>query len=218
MTTLLHPSLTTLFEDFNQPPLANNQNAYYRPYSTLLYKLFDVVRPFFVDSRFDKNPRDATDVHATFTVRFKGHPVLFIQLNEPSSFLLDSKRKQADERMRDRFLDLRPKLATPRLLGISAFGTRLAFYEYTAATNTLTPHAIAADVAPAHRWNYDILEADGVARMRQVVHDVKAMCGVGSVQGSGQSRLILLGIYVFPLSLLLYVLATGLIPLRADHT
>ena len=31
-------------------------------------------------------------------------------------------------------------------------------------------------LAPADRWNYDILEADGIARMRQVAQDVRAMC------------------------------------------
>jgi len=37
-----HPNLTTLFEGFSQPQFANDQNAYYRPYATLFYKLFDV--------------------------------------------------------------------------------------------------------------------------------------------------------------------------------
>jgi hypothetical protein len=51
---------------------------------------------------------------------------------------------------------LRP---TPLLPGISAFGTRMAFYEYVATTNILTPHAISPDpvslndVAPAKRWS-----------------------------------------------------------------
>jgi hypothetical protein len=58
----------------------------------------------------------------------------------------------------------------------------MAFYEYVAATNTLTPRAISPDpvsfndVAPVERWNYDLLEANGIAQMRQVVEDVKAMC------------------------------------------
>ena len=76
--------------------------------------------------------------------------------------------KQPDDQMRDRFRDLRHKLVMPRLSGISAFGTRMAFYEYIAATNTLTPPAILPDpvslndVAPAERWSYDILEANGL--------------------------------------------------------
>ncbi len=56
--------------------------------------------------------------------------------------------------------------------------------EYVAATNTLTPRVISPDpvslndVAPAERWSYDLLEANGIAQMRQVTEDVKAMCRV----------------------------------------
>jgi hypothetical protein len=61
----------------------------------------------------------------------------------------------------------------------------MAFYEYVAATNTLTPHAIPQtrrdpfpldDMAPAERWSYDLLEANSTAQMRKVAEDVKAMC------------------------------------------
>jgi hypothetical protein len=119
-----------------------------------------------------------------FTVELDKHPVLFILVKAPASFALYSKRKQADNQMRDRFLDLRHDLITPRLPGISAFGTRMAFYDYVAATNTHTPGAISSDpvclsdVAPAERWSYDLLEANGIAQMRQVTEDVKAMCQV----------------------------------------
>jgi hypothetical protein len=107
--------------------------------------------------------------------------VLFIEAKAAASFALDSKRKQADDQMRDLFRDLRHNLVTPRLPGISTFGTRMAFYEYVAATNTLTLRAISPDpislndVAPAERWSYDLLEANGIAQMRQVTEDVRAI-------------------------------------------
>lgn len=122
------------------------------------------------------------DVVGVFTVELNKYPVLFIEVKSPSSFYLDSKRKQADDQMRDRFRDLHTNLITPRIPAISAFGTRIAFYKYTAATNTVTLPAIAADpiflndVAPADRWNHDPLQANGIARMRQVAQDVRAMC------------------------------------------
>ncbi|KAI0300334.1 hypothetical protein BC826DRAFT_950059 [Russula brevipes] len=145
--------MTNSFLSANQPQFANDESAYYGPYTRLLYHLFGIEGPFEI-----------------------------ILIKPPSSFHLDSKRKQADDQMRDRFRDLRANLVTPRLPAISAFGTRVAFYEYIAATNAVTPPAIAADpiflndVAPADRWNYDLLEADGIARMRQVAQDVRAMC------------------------------------------
>lgn len=84
--------------------------------------------------------------------------------------------------MRDRFRALRNGVVTPRLPGISAFGTRLAFHEYVSATTRLTPPAIVPDpeyindVAPAERWSHDLLDANGAARVRQVVEDVLATC------------------------------------------
>lgn len=110
----------------------------------------------------------AIGVVVLFTLELVQHPVLFIEVKAPASFALDSQRKQPDDQMRDRFRDLRHNLVMPRLPGISPFGTRMAFYEYIAATNTLTPPAILPDpvslndVAPAERWSYDILEANGL--------------------------------------------------------
>jgi len=225
-TALWHPSLTTSFEHLDEPQFAD---AYYVPYATLLDNLFGIGGPFDTVWQFDKTPHiGADDVHMTLTVTFNGHPVLFIQVNAPSSLCVDS--KQAHERMRDHFLDLRPNLATPRLLGISAFGTRMVFFEYTAATNTLIPPAIADHpkrpnrVASADGWSYDLLEADGVARMCQVFHDVRVMCGVASqcqgvVQSSRKLRLSLWEICLFSLVLIqLYALATGLISLFRPTT
>ena len=169
--------MTNSFLSANQPQFANDENAYYGPYTRLLYHLFGIEGPFEIVP-----PRDPIDAVAMFTVELDKHPVLFIEVKPPSSFHLDSKRKQADDQMRDSFRDLRANLVTPRLPGISAFGTRVAFYEYIAATSAVTPPAIPADpmflndVAPADRWNYDLLEADGIARMRQVAQDVRAMC------------------------------------------
>jgi hypothetical protein len=102
------------------------------------------------------------------------HPVFFIQVKSPSSFCLDSNRKQADDQMRDHFHELSTDLITPRLPAISAFGTRIAVYEYTATTNTATPPANATDPT-ADLWNYDVLEADGIAKMCQVIQDVRVM-------------------------------------------
>jgi len=84
--------------------------------------------------------------------------------------------------MRSRFGDLRPLLAIPILHGVSAFGTRLSFYEYDSATQVLQPHriiwnhpSILADVAPITRWDCDVLQQEGANRLRDVVNKVKEM-------------------------------------------
>ena len=167
--------------------LTGDQNEYYGPYTRLLYYLFGVDSPFEINPRYHipRTPCDMVDVVALFTVEFNKHPVFFIQVKPPAYYSrIVHMRKQADEQLRDHFSDLRHNLVTPRLPGISAFGTRMAFYEYVTATNTLTPHAIfqptydpiSIEKATADRWSYDVLEANGTAQMRKVVEDVKAMC------------------------------------------
>jgi len=176
--------LINSFAIANQTEFAADESAYYGPYNRLLFYLFGIEGPFDINFDLPKNSYDsgAVDTIALFTVELNNHPVLFIEIKAPASFVLDSRRRQADNQMRDHFLDLRHNLVTPRLPGISVFGTRLAFYEYVAATNKLTPCAILPDpesindLAPAERWSYDLLEANGTAQVRQVVEDVKAMC------------------------------------------
>ena len=165
--------LVNSFLSANQPLLATDESAYYGPYTRLLYHLFGLEGPFEISPQYHipQTSRDVSDVVALFTVELDKHPVLFIEVKPPASFALDSKRKQADDQMRDRFHDLRHNLLTPRLPGISAFGTRMAFYEYEAASNTLMPRLIIPDpvalndVAPAERWNYDLLEPNGIVQM-----------------------------------------------------
>jgi hypothetical protein len=85
---------------------------------------------------------------------------MFVQVKAPGTFPNQSKRKEADEQMRERVRHLKHSFETPRIPAVSAFGTRLAFYEYVKATNSITPPAIPADpvslndVAPAGRWSY----------------------------------------------------------------
>lgn len=170
------------FVSANQPQFANVETAYYGPYMRLLYHLFGLEGPFKITPQYEihEKDRDLIDVIASFTVELDEHPVLFIEVKAPAPIALDSRRKQADDEMRDRFLDLHLNVVAPRLHGISVFGTRMAFYEYVAATKELTPHRISLDpvflndLAPAEQWSYDLLEANGIAKMCEVVEDVKS--------------------------------------------
>jgi len=67
------------------------------------------------------------DIAVLLTVGLNRHPVLLIEVKLPSAFRFASGRREADDQMQQRFLRLRHCVATPRHLGINAFGTRLAF-------------------------------------------------------------------------------------------
>ncbi|KAF9499481.1 hypothetical protein BDN71DRAFT_186186 [Pleurotus eryngii] len=176
--------LVRSFTTANQPQFSTDESVFYGPYTRLLYYLFGLDGDFEIQPQFHvpHTARDSIDVVATFTIEYNYHPVMFIKIKPPGTFDNDSKRKEADDQMRDRFLSLRRSLITPRMPAVSAFGTHLAFYEYEVATNAVAPPAIPADpfyltdTAPAERWNYDVLDAAGFVRLCQVVEDVKQMC------------------------------------------
>jgi hypothetical protein len=94
-----------------------------------------------------------------------------------------STREKADQQIRDRFVGIIGRnLVIPILYGISAMGPRFSVYKYNRATNTLLPPSITrdamfvTDVAPADRWNYELLEDGGETKMRELGEEVKAMC------------------------------------------
>ena len=178
-----------IHESFNSAiisdPSGRDEAVFYGPFTRLLYSLFSVDGPYEIVPQFTSvalQARESIDIVAVVVVEVNRHPVFFIQIKPPASFPYDSKREEADEQMRCRFRDLRQVLAIPILHGISAFGTRLSFYEYHSATNVLQPEqvlrfhpSILADVAPITRWDCDVLHHEGANRLRNVVNQVKEM-------------------------------------------
>ncbi|KAI9434362.1 hypothetical protein H4582DRAFT_1818693 [Lactarius indigo] len=158
MTDPLPQWLVNSFLSVGQPQYSTDESVYYGP-----YYLFGIEGQFEISFRFhvSQTLRDSSDVVALFTVELNKHPVFFIQVHPPATFILDSKRRIADDQMRDRFRDFRHFLVTPRLPGISALGTRMAFYEYVVVHNGVTQRAIVPDpeflndVASIERWNCD---------------------------------------------------------------
>ena len=60
-------------------------------------------------------------------------------------------------------------------------GTKLCFYTGKTCDGQLA-HRIpsdpefAVDIAPRERWNYDILEEEGVQKLRAIVEEIKGGC------------------------------------------
>jgi hypothetical protein len=109
--------------------------------------------------------------------------VFFIEIKPFPHLDEISTREKADQQMRDRFVTIIGRnLVIPKLYGISAMGTRFSVYEYNKETNILLPPSITrdtmyvTDVAPADRWNHELLEEGGEQQIRKLVAEVKAMC------------------------------------------
>ncbi|KAJ7764170.1 hypothetical protein DFH07DRAFT_916957 [Mycena maculata] len=111
------------------------------------------------------------------------HPICFIEI-KPAGHLGDfATRRAADCQMRERVDHLAAGLIIPKLIGLSAIGSRFAVYEYDEASQELTPPEnarnprIVNDTAPAARWAHDFLDAGvGEAKLLEVVRSTRDMC------------------------------------------
>lgn len=122
--------------------------------------------------------RDALDFVVYFRVDLNRVPIFFLEVKTARTIGSTSGRADADEQMRLKMAQLFD--ASPSVLyGISALGTRLCFYMLDKTTESLTPQVIPRDptyvndVAPASRWNADILTDVGYNRFMSFVHEAK---------------------------------------------
>jgi hypothetical protein len=179
------PWADTIREQFDLvDPLTTDETEYYGPYNTLLNDLFPHSEHFQVVPRY-KGPvtPGSVDFTTIYIVRKQKCPVFSIVI-KPFVHLDDIfTREKADQQMRDHFVSIIGRnLAIPKLYGISAMGCRFSVYEYTKDTNILFPPSITrdamfvTDVAPADRWNYELLEENGELKMKTLVASVKEMC------------------------------------------
>jgi hypothetical protein len=161
-----------------------DETEYYGPYTTLLTDIFPHTEHFQIVPQ-SKGPMTPGSIYFTtiYIDRKRKRPVFFIEIKPFPHLDNFSTRAKADQQMRDRFVAIIGRNPViPKLYGISAMGTRFSVYEYSQETNILLPLSIARDVmyvtdiAPADRWNYELLEDGGEQKMRGLVAEVKMMC------------------------------------------
>ncbi|KAN0140893.1 hypothetical protein V8E53_001337 [Lactarius tabidus] len=188
-----HPWPENIHMSFNAA-IANDMYGhgaatFFGPFTKLFYTLFSIYGPYDIVPQFKPedpqggSPERADDFVPVLLVEVDQHPVFFLEINHPVSLPYQPKREEADEQMRRKFRDLGPRLAIPTLHGVSAFGTRLAFYEYDLATRVIQPTEITqsdpsltADVVPMSCWDSDVLQQEGADQLKDVVRKVKDMC------------------------------------------
>jgi hypothetical protein len=111
-------------------------------------------------------------------------PVFFIEIKPPTHLPSLSARKDAENLVRRRFLQLSHLVRVPKLYGVSAIGRQLSYYTYERASGTVEPIALAdsttlvVDTAPIGRWNTNIMEEEGRAKFLAVVEEIKQMVAI----------------------------------------
>lgn len=169
--------ITSQFELVNK--FTTEESDYYGPFNALLNQLFPASEYYQIAPQF-KRVAGSINFTIIYLIARRKVPVLFIELKTHVAYDTDS--KAADDQMRDRVLDFTAgSIPISKLYGLSALGTRFCVYEYTVANRSLTPTRIvphpelATDTASKERWNLDILEPQGEARLKEVVGHIKAM-------------------------------------------
>lgn len=125
------------------------------------------------------------DFTVEYIVERNAKPIMFLEIKPPSTFGKRSARKEADVQMRKRFgqlFDDCPDFIN-ELYGLSAFGTKIAYYKLDFRQGTITPPKIPDDItylidtAPCHWWENDIMHPNGVKKFLDIVSNIKRNFG-----------------------------------------
>lgn len=161
-----------------------SERPFYGSWNRLLTTLFppdtvfEVVPQYFSPAM---EGRDPVGFVGFLLIYIESSPVFIVEIKHPNDFMFPSSREEADLQLRRRIRDCVDNPRVPILHGVSAFGTKLAFYKYHKDTTRLEPSRIVPDLnvlndtAPREWWSCDILEEEGANRFRAVVDEVKAM-------------------------------------------
>jgi hypothetical protein len=172
--------------------VSRNQNAllesrYYGPYDRLFnYAVIEGSFTFFLAPQTapdETSPRDAVGfVLFMVVLNQEQKPVLIAEIKDDRWANKPDKRQRADAQMRQRFEQMLPNCAIPRMYGLSLLGTSLRVYCGDTVTREVTPHFVGRpDVDRILRpdflegqWDLDILSPDGLRKMQEIVAYIKA--------------------------------------------
>lgn len=164
-----------------------DETEYYGPFNTLLSSFFPSTEKYQVAPQLESIK--GSTYFTVFYIKKGKFPIFLLEIKTYLAFDQDSSRKEADDQMRDRFLEFASHLALPKLYGISALGTHFSVYKYHPQTRRLTPRRILPhpdifnDIAPQERWNYDVMEPEGEAKLKQLVSEIKKMAAASAENG-----------------------------------
>ncbi|KAF8327617.1 uncharacterized protein EI90DRAFT_3223863 [Cantharellus anzutake] len=174
------PSYVTLqFELVNK--FTTEESNYYGPFITLLTELFPASEDYQVALQFKHVVGHVSTVPTPHVITRHGLPVVFIEFKPQVAYDKDLVCKEVDDQMHERFLNFTGSIPIPMFYGLSVLGTRFCIYKYSVANRSVTPPCIPpsdnfiVNVAPKERWDFDLLEVDRKARLKELVAHIKAM-------------------------------------------
>ncbi|KAH9858202.1 hypothetical protein C2E23DRAFT_892031 [Lenzites betulinus] len=175
-----------ILRQFAAMPQNPTDSDFHGPYNKLLYTLFPADTDFVVVPPYTHagDPRTSSDFIVMFELQLANKPILIFQAKPQSHREYPSKRQAADLQIRERMNDLAAQYPLSTLHAVSALGTGMCFYTLDTGDveAEISPVAIPAhptrmnDIAPASRWDCDLLQPEGERRLREIVEEIKAAC------------------------------------------
>ncbi|KIJ48399.1 hypothetical protein M422DRAFT_777848 [Sphaerobolus stellatus SS14] len=176
-----------IVDAFNRCRPDADEPRFYGPWNSILNHCFPIYEGFeiasqFPTSRITPTNRATIDFVVTLTVMKNNATIFFVEIKAPKN-LNDqlTPRIEADTQMWNRFFEFYHN-SPSKTIGISAFGTRLCFYELDKSTGEITPkpaaefsQTVVRDVAPLLWWNIDLLEDPGYEKFMRAVQWAKSI-------------------------------------------
>ncbi|KAJ3387179.1 hypothetical protein HDU92_002055 [Lobulomyces angularis] len=160
------------------------EKEYYIPYNALLNTIFKLEDGYFVAPQlYPIDGRKAIYFSIEYFIyNTSGKPIMFLEMKKTRDIHNISERVDADEQMRERYTLLSKDVDIPILYGISAFGTRIAVYQFHKSSREVLPReliptdpSIVTDIAPIDGWKDDIIDEEGYNNFMIMVNEVKRM-------------------------------------------
>ncbi|KAI6137420.1 hypothetical protein F5141DRAFT_996724 [Pisolithus sp. B1] len=174
-----------VIRQFQMTPPNPNDSDFYGAYNKLLSTLFPPDNDFTVAPRHLKScSPQSGDTIVFFEIVLGTRLVFILRPQAPADLTHKSSHQAADEEIIARLGALAEQYPIPTLHAVSAMGTRLCFYhvDTTNAPADTIPLGIprhpirVSDTVPKERWDCDVLDANGEARLRAVVDAIKEAC------------------------------------------
>ncbi|KAF8508541.1 hypothetical protein JB92DRAFT_2652209, partial [Gautieria morchelliformis] len=139
------------------------------------------ITPQYITGETPEHTAGVIDFAITYVIELAGldSPVFFIEIKPPTHISTISDRKEAENQVRSRFVQLAHLVKIPRIYGVSAMGKQLSYYAYEKASNTVDPVALpdstpfVIDTAPIERWGTNIMQDEGRDKFLAVVEEIK---------------------------------------------
>lgn len=176
--------LESVVKRFKRIPNNPSEKDYYAPFDKLLNTEFDTKDKYTVAPQSFPVPKsyNSIDFYIEYEVQLEDKPILIIEIKVENNKKLLACRKEADNQLRQRLVELYELCPLNKLYGISFFGTYYSVYCLDKETMKIYPDAInddshiIVDTAPIKNWDKNIMNHADAVNLKKLFTDIVNEC------------------------------------------